>query len=92
MIARGQCTADGSVDCFQRLRQTELKLDHVSMLTIMGCTTSDIPGKLPGYLSPSALPRRTRGVRRDPGRFCVEEFGSAAASLFACVVPASSSL
>merc|ERR1719389_776705 len=47
-------TADGSVENFQRRRQTELKHGRVSMLATMGYITPEITGKLPGYLSPSA--------------------------------------
>merc|ERR1711948_217902 len=46
-------TADGSVENFQRRRQTELKHGRVSMLATMGYITLEITGKLPGYLSPS---------------------------------------
>ncbi|CAK9098032.1 unnamed protein product, partial [Durusdinium trenchii] len=47
-------TADGSVEDFQRRRQTELKHGRISMLATMGYITPEITGKLPGYLSPSA--------------------------------------
>jgi hypothetical protein len=46
-------TADGSVENFQRRRQTELKHGRISMLATMGYITPEITGKLPGYLSPS---------------------------------------
>merc|ERR1719156_160215 len=47
-------TADGSVENFQRRRQTELKHGRVAMLATMGYITPEITGKIPGYLSPSA--------------------------------------
>jgi hypothetical protein len=47
----GRLTADGFVGFFQRLCQSEPQLDHMSLLTIMGYTTSVIPGKLYGYPS-----------------------------------------
>merc|ERR1712137_492988 len=46
-------TADGSVENFQRRRQTELKHGRISMLATMGYITPELTGKLPGYLSPS---------------------------------------
>merc|ERR1712187_453900 len=46
-------TLDGSVENFQRRRQTELKHGRVSMLACMGYMTPEITGKFPGYLSPS---------------------------------------
>merc|ERR1712203_763703 len=46
-------TADGSVENFQRRRQTELKHGRISMLATMGYITPELTGKWPGYLSPS---------------------------------------
>merc|ERR1712003_320016 len=45
--------ADGSVENFNRRRQTELKHGRVSMLATMGYITPELTGKFPGYLSPS---------------------------------------
>ncbi|CAE8595744.1 unnamed protein product [Polarella glacialis] len=47
-------TADGSVENFNRRRQTELKHGRISMLATMGYITPEITGKFPGFLSPSA--------------------------------------
>merc|ERR1712060_578651 len=47
-------TADGSVENFQRRRQTELKHGRISMLATMGYITPELTGKLPGFLSKSA--------------------------------------
>jgi hypothetical protein len=47
-------TADGSVENFNRRRQTELKHGRISMLATMGYITPEITGKIPGFLSPSA--------------------------------------
>merc|ERR1711933_699121 len=46
-------TTDGSVENFNRRRQTELKHGRVSMLATMGYITPELTGKFPGYLSPS---------------------------------------
>merc|ERR1711977_792939 len=46
--------ADGSIENFNRRRQTELKHGRVCMLATMGYITPEITGKLPGELSPSA--------------------------------------
>merc|ERR1719221_541277 len=46
-------TTDGSVENFNRRRQTELKHGRISMLATMGYITPEITGKFPGYLSPS---------------------------------------
>merc|ERR1711948_218963 len=46
-------SADGSVENFNRRRQTELKHGRVSMLATMGYITPELTGKFPGYLSPS---------------------------------------
>ncbi|CAE8602429.1 unnamed protein product [Polarella glacialis] len=48
-------TADGSVENFNRRRQTELKHGRISMLATMGYITPEIAGKFPGFLSPSAV-------------------------------------
>jgi hypothetical protein len=52
----------------------------MSMMTIIGYTTSVIPGKLSGYPSPSHF-HDLGGVRRDPGRLCVVE------TVFGCCFP-----
>merc|ERR1712060_458424 len=44
-------TADGSVENFNRRRQTELKHGRIAMLATMGYITPEITGKFPGYLS-----------------------------------------
>merc|ERR1712087_1003478 len=46
-------TTDGSVENFNRRRQTELKHGRISMLATMGYITPELTGKFPGYLSPS---------------------------------------
>ncbi|CAE8741390.1 unnamed protein product [Polarella glacialis] len=47
-------TADGSVENFNRRRQTEIKHGRISMLATMGYITPEITGKFPGFLSPNA--------------------------------------
>merc|ERR1711974_392198 len=67
-------TADGSVENFQRRRQTELKHGRISMLATMGYITPELTGKLPGYLSPSAglkfadIPNGLAAISRCPRR------------------------
>merc|ERR1711879_187591 len=46
--------SDGDEDVFKRRRTVEIKHGRVSMLAAMGYMTPEIPGKWPGYLSPSA--------------------------------------
>jgi len=47
-------TADGSVENFNRRRQTELKHGRIAMLATMGYITPEITGKFPGYISYSS--------------------------------------
>merc|ERR1719198_1585971 len=47
-------TADGSVENFNRRRQTELKHGRIAMLATMGYITPEITGKFPGFISPSS--------------------------------------
>jgi light-harvesting complex I chlorophyll a/b binding protein 1 len=44
-------TADGSVENFNRRRQTELKHGRISMLATMGYITPEITGKIPGLVT-----------------------------------------
>merc|ERR1712176_1507565 len=66
-------TLDGSVENFQRRRQTELKHGRVSMLACMGYMTPEITGKFPGYLSPSTglkfadVPNGLAAISKVPG-------------------------
>jgi hypothetical protein len=46
--------ANGSTGNFARRRRTEIKHGRVARTAAMGHITPEIPGKLPGYLSPSA--------------------------------------
>merc|ERR1712151_184916 len=47
-------SSSGDVTAFKRRRSVELKHGRISMLATMGYITPEIPGKFPGYLSPSA--------------------------------------
>merc|ERR1711907_881019 len=66
-------TADGNVASFKRRRSVELKHSRICMLASIGYMQSEITGKLPGELSPSAglkfadIPNGLGAISKVPG-------------------------